>query len=98
MTIYLKFTTQEQAESELTNAGYQLSEYKDHITGNGWGTVFTIPDYSLPTVSIVNGMEFTTYPLIPGVHCNIYDCDTLPESLSAFVIPAPKNPYNVVAL
>jgi len=38
-TIYLKFPSQETAESALVAAGYELSEYKDHCNGNGWGSV-----------------------------------------------------------
>jgi len=43
-TIYLKFPSQSEAELALIAAGYELSEYKDHCNGNGWGSVFSIPD------------------------------------------------------
>ena len=45
-TIYLVFPDQETAVTALQTAGYELSEYQDHIAGNGWGTVFSIPDAS----------------------------------------------------
>jgi len=38
-TIYLVFPDQETAVTALQTAGYELSEYQDHIAGNGWGTV-----------------------------------------------------------
>ena len=38
-TIYLVFPDQETAVTALQSAGYGLSEYQDHIAGNGWGTV-----------------------------------------------------------
>lgn len=44
MTIYLHFDTQEQAIAELTEAGFTMSECNDHFQGNGWGTLFQIPD------------------------------------------------------
>jgi len=43
-TIYLKFPSQSEAELALIAAGYELSEYRDHCNGNGWGSVFSIPD------------------------------------------------------
>ena len=45
-TQYLKFPDQATAEAALIAAGYELSEYKDHCHGAGWGAVFSIPDQS----------------------------------------------------
>jgi len=94
MTIYLKFNTQAQAEAELINAGYELSEYKDHFSGDGWGAVFVIPD----TANAVYDEEgnVVSIPLIQGIHANIYDCAECPESLLSFVIAEPNNPFNRV--
>lgn len=44
MTIYLKFDTQEQAIDTLQSHDFTMSEYNDHFTGNGWGTLFQVPD------------------------------------------------------
>ena len=43
-TQYLKFPDQSTAIAALVAAGYAVSEYKDHCQGDGWGTVFSIPD------------------------------------------------------
>jgi len=43
-TQYLKFPDQQTAVAALQDSGYELSEYNDHCNGNGWGSVFSIPD------------------------------------------------------
>lgn len=43
-TIYLKFPDTQTALESLVSAGYELTEYNDHCNGDGWGTVFSIPD------------------------------------------------------
>jgi len=58
-TQYLKFPDQETAESALIEAGYELSEYKDHCNGNGWGSVFSIPDQ---TAHFANIYDCTSLP------------------------------------
>lgn len=44
MTIYLKFPSQDDAVAALTEAGYEISEYKDHFDGANWGTILPEPD------------------------------------------------------
>lgn len=44
MTIYLKFPDAQTAIDAMTAAGYLLSEYSDHFSGNGWGPMFSIPE------------------------------------------------------
>jgi len=95
MTFYLKFTAQEQAIAELTSAGYKVSEYKDHFSGFGRGTMFQIPN---PAAIDENGEPVAGIPAVyDGWFANVYDCELLPESLTAFEVPAPVTPYNVVA-
>ena len=43
-TVYLKFTDQSSAVAAMQAAGYELSEYQDMASGNGWGPLFSIPD------------------------------------------------------
>lgn len=40
---YLEFPSAAVAYSSLESAGYVLSEYKDHLQGNGWGVLFPHP-------------------------------------------------------
>lgn len=96
MTIYLKFDTQELAEASLIVAGYTLSEYKDHFSGLGWGTIFSIPDTANAVIDADGNV--VSVPLLPGIHVNIYDLKDCPPSLLLFIIAEPKNPYNVVAM
>jgi len=77
-TVYLKFTDQSEAVTTMGAAGYTLDPYQAHVTGNGWGSLFSIPDTA-------------------GHFCNLYDCDSLPESLQQYVVPAPLTPFNVRA-
>jgi hypothetical protein len=44
MTIYLKFPSQDDAVTALNEAGYEISEWKDHFDGNGWGTILPDPN------------------------------------------------------
>jgi len=97
MTFYLKFNTQEKAISELTSAGYTLSEYNDTFSsiGSGWGTVFQVQN---PAAIDENGEPVVGIPAVyDGWFANVYDCELLPESLGAFEVPVPVTPYNVVA-
>ena len=82
-TQYLKFADQSTAIAALTEAGYELSEYKDHChasegESSGEGTVFAIPD-------------------VDGHFVNVYECVNLPASLQQYVVPAPATPYNKIA-
>ena len=43
-TVYLKFTDEQTAIAALTSAGYTMDEWNAHCTGDGWGSVFAIPD------------------------------------------------------
>ena len=45
MTVYLKFSSQDEAIAKLTDSGFVLSEYNDHCQAvTGWGGVFAIPE------------------------------------------------------
>jgi len=53
-----------------------------------------------PYQSHVNGNGWGPLFSIPdtaGHFCNLYDCETLPESLQQYVVPEPLTPYNVRA-
>jgi hypothetical protein len=43
-TKYLQFEDKTQAVDVLIAHGYKLSDAQDHFIGNGWGTLFPIPD------------------------------------------------------
>lgn len=57
-TIYLVFPDQETAVTALQTAGYELSEYQDHIAGNGWG----------PVLPGLNGIECNLYDCRTDLH------------------------------
>lgn len=91
MTIYLKFDTQEQAIAALTAAGYAMSEYNDHFSGDGWGTLFQIP-YDTGTI---DESGEAIYSLLDGWFANLYDSET--TALDTYRVPDPETPYNVKA-
>jgi hypothetical protein len=81
MTIYLKFTTQNDAVAALQNVGYEISEWNDHFSnsnGHEWGTI--LPD-----------------PTSTDYFVNIYDTDQCDPSLLSYKTPEPLTPYNIVA-
>lgn len=93
MTIYLKFDTQEQAMATLTEAGYTMSEYNDHFQGDGWGTLFQIPN---PDSVDENGEPVAgVSPVYDGWFSNLFDCEQCPASLEQYRVPDPITPYNV---
>ena len=51
MTDYLIFPDQQTATDALTAAGYTMSEYNDHCSGDGWG----------PVLQGTNGIECNIY-------------------------------------
>ena len=58
MTIYLLFVDHQTAIDALQNAGYELSEYSDHCSGNGWG----------PVLPGENGIEVNLYDCTADLH------------------------------
>ena len=58
MTIYLLFPDHQTAIDALQNAGYQLSDYNDMATGNGWG----------PVLQSANGIEVNLYDCTADLH------------------------------
>jgi len=56
-TIYLKFPDQDSALAALTEAGYELSEWKDHFDGANWGTVLPDPNTTDFLVNIYDCAE-----------------------------------------
>jgi hypothetical protein len=86
--MYLKFDTQEQAETALINAGFTIGVYRDKFSGHcGWGTIFRIP---LPP-QFEGDEQYET-----GVFVNVYECEHIAE-LAQYEIEAPTTPYNVVS-
>jgi len=95
---YLKFASPAEAKTKLEAEGFVMSQYNDIATHpNGMATLFYIPDYTKPSVQVVDGGSMTTYPtLIAGYHCNLYDMPC-PASLVSYQVPTPATPYNVKA-
>ena len=57
-TIYLLFPDLQTAIDTLTTAGYQLSDYNDTASGNGWG----------PVLQGTNGIEVNLYDCTADLH------------------------------
>lgn len=54
---YLEFPSSAVACSALESAGYVLSEYKDHLQGNGWGVLIPHPAGTTHLVNIYDCAE-----------------------------------------
>jgi len=73
MTIYLAFPSAAVAYAALEAAEYTLSEYKDHLQGNGWGVLFPHPNGSSHLANVYDCAELhadlvqyqTPQPLTP---------------------------------
>jgi hypothetical protein len=103
-THYLRFPSQEIADSKLTEVGYKRTETFDDQTM----TFYTVTD-QVGDIDIVGEIwnddgvydEETFEVITPptkkeGYHINIITSGALPEELQEFVV-TPNNPYRVFA-
>ncbi len=103
-TYYLRFNSQEEAETKLEEVGYKRTETFDDVEQTFYTVTDQVGDIDIVgeiyrndgVYDLETGETITPPTKLDGWHINIILQGGLPEALKEFIV-TPNNPYRVFA-